>query len=172
MCSRCRGQFSQAIADVESRGYQNDPCLQASGTRTPAANLENLLKSSAGRRCRTSTQVWCGTRHCCSWTREVTWALLVRWVFLRLFPLITSNDSPLPSFLWHGPLSFPIHVVCYWCRRSDFVNAPVPGPWQILAILSAAPPFELHRRSIIVVRALPDNGTHTPPPRLHPKTLP
>ena len=135
-------------------GVQTNPCLQAPGTRNSCSKPGEPPELSSGRRCRASTQVWCGTRHYCSRTREVTWGLLAQWVLLRLFPLIASNESPLQAF-FSGTDRVNCHPFqftwfCYGVSVPDFVNAPCQLPWQILAITSVAPPFELHRRSIML----------------------
>ena len=132
-------------------GVQNESHVKLPGTRTPAANLENLLKSSAGRRCRTSTQVWCGTRHYFAvGPGKFTWGLLVRWVLLRLFPLIMSNDSPLQAFSGTDRVTRYPFQFTWFCQRLRLRQCTVPGPWQNSGDTSAAPPFEVHRRSIIV----------------------
>jgi hypothetical protein len=135
-CQGCQDVLSLPRAIFASNrrceaGVQTNPCLQAPGTRNSCSKPGEPPELSSGRRCRASTQVWCGTRHYCSRTREVTWGLLAQWVLLRLFPLIASNDSPAPSFFSgtdRVTVILPIHVVLLWCQRFRLRQCAVPAP--------------------------------------------
>jgi hypothetical protein len=125
MCSRCRGQFSQAIADVK----QGSEGIQARAT--PAANLEYLLNSVLDGDAELQAKfgaapviiaVGLGKLHGGCWYGGF---------LLRLFPLIASNDSPAPSFFSgtdRVTVILPIHVVLLWCQRFRLRQCAVPAP--------------------------------------------
>lgn len=68
-------------------GVQKDPCLQASGTRTPAANLENLLKSSADGDAELLPKFGAAPAIIAVGPGKLHGGYWYGWVLLRLFPL-------------------------------------------------------------------------------------
>src|SRR5277367_3013195 len=140
-----RAIFSQAIADVK-QGYKKNPC-QASRHAHSCSKPGEPPKLSAGTAMPNFNPSL--VRHPPLFAVGPG-GLLVRWVLLRLFPLIMSNDSPLQAFSGTDRVTRYPFQFTWFCQRLRLRQCTVPGPWQNSGDTSAAPPFEVHRRSIIV----------------------
>jgi hypothetical protein len=98
--------------------------------------LENLPEFSAGRQCRTLPKFWCDTPSPFAVNLESykEWFTGTVGFYRGCSPFNCVEQFPTPStdrvavilqFTW-----FVVGV-----KRSYFVSAPVPAPWQILAML-------------------------------------